>query len=476
LSARPSFAVLAVAACLAAACTGSTNGGTGPVGSGPVPSDPGPKPTADPEAGIMNLEHLIFIVQENRSFDHYFGTFPGADGIPTNADGEFTVCNPDPVLNICAKPYHDTTPLDFGGPHTNRHSVVNVNGGRMDGFIRAVVDATVIPCADTRSRKDCGESLGPQKQPDVMGYHDAREIPNYWAYAERYTLQDRMFAPTDSWTLPAHLFLVSAWSAHCTDPRDPMSCRSDIDQAGALDRLRGGRDPAIFGWTDITYLLHEAGVSWAYYASGEACPRGDLCDRGPTAAQNPLPSFTTVQENGQVGNVRTHEEFLGSLQDGTLPSVSWIIPGRGGISEHPSTGEPITKGQAHVTKLVNAVMKSDYWARSAIFLTWDDWGGFYDHVVPPRVDENGYGLRVPGILISPWAKPGFIDHQTLTFDAYLRLIEDRFLDGARLDPATMSRPDPRPTVREEVDILGDLALEFDFSQEPIPPLILDPSP
>jgi phospholipase C len=97
-------------------------------------------------------------------------------------------------------------------------------------------------------------------------------------------------------------------------------------------------------------------------------------------------------------------------------------------------------------------------------------------VVPPHVDENGYGLRVPGIMISPWAKAGTIDHQTLSFDAYLKLIEDVFLGGQRLDPQTDGRPDSRPTVREEVDILGDLTREFDFTQEPLPPLILDPTP
>jgi phospholipase C len=122
-------------------------------------------------------------------------------------------------------------------------------------------------------------------------------------------------------------------------------------------------------------------------------------------------------------------------------------------------------------------MQSPAWDRSAIFLTWDDWGGFYDHAVPPRVDEAGYGLRVPGLLISPWADRDLdVDHQTLSFDAYLRLIEDRFLGGQRLDGENQGRPDPRPTVREDVDILGDLARAFDFSQEPIPPLILDPWP
>jgi Phospholipase C len=121
-------------------------------------------------------------------------------------------------------------------------------------------------------------------------------------------------------------------------------------------------------------------------------------------------------------------------------------------------------------------MRGPDWNSTAIFLAWDDWGGFYDHVKPPVVDVNGYGLRVPGILISPYARQGYVDHQTLSFDAYLKLIEDRFLHGQRLNPRTDGRPDPRPTVRENVPILGDLRKEFDFAQPPRPPLILDPTP
>jgi phospholipase C len=116
-------------------------------------------------------------------------------------------------------------------------------------------------------------------------------------------------------------------------------------------------------------------------------------------------------------------------------------------------------------------MESPNWNSTAIFLAWDDWGGFYDHVVPPVVDENGYGIRVPALVISPYAKRGYIDHQVLSSDAYLKFIEDDFLGGARIDPATDSRPDPRPTVRENVSVLGDLTNDFDFNQTPIPPMI-----
>ena len=153
--------------------------------------------------------------------------------------------------------------------------------------------------------------------------------------------------------------------------------------------------------------------------------------------------------------------------------MSWVVPS-GKVSEHPPSR--ISDGMAYVTSLINTVMSGPDWDSTAIFLAWDDWGGFYDHVVPPSVDENGYGIRVPGLLISPYAKKGMVDHQTLSFDAYLKFIEDRFLGGQRLDPATDGRPDPRPTVRETEAVLGDLSTEFDFDQPPLPPMLLPVHP
>jgi phospholipase C len=478
-------AALAALAVVAAACSEPTASGaptrsraasSAPTASS-VPAAP-EMPLTKLDQARLHIEHLIFIVQENRSFDHYFGTYPGAEGIPMTADGRPKPCIPDPVLGHCVRPYHSREQRQKGGPHAQRHSEADVNGGRMDGFVRTVVDSPIY-CADNRDDPSCARFLGPAGQPDVMSYHTRKEIPNYWAYADHFVLQDHMFAPADSWTLPAHLFLVSAWAARCEDPRNPMSCTSNLELAEEANVQRGHEDVPIWAWTDITYLLHENDVSWGYYVGDDTC-LFDPCSKDKSgertvAQQNPLPWFTTVRQNGQIDNIMGHSEYYAAAAEGTLPSVSWVMP-YSGAGEHPHSGEPIWKGVRHVTSIINAAMRGPDWDTTAIFLTWDDWGGFYDHVEPPRVDRNGYGIRVPGLLISPWARAGTIDSQVLSFDAYLKLIEDLFLAEERLDPDTLSRPDSRPTVREEVGILGNLLREFDFSQDPLPPLVLDPTP
>lgn len=446
--------------------SGATAPATGPTG----PTGPAPE-------GIFKLDHLIFIVQENRSFDHYFGTFPGADGLSRDSKGRLRNCIPDPVLGHASCTYHTSEPIQHGGPHDWITSRKSVHGGKMDGFISAL-PRTPRWCVD-RYVPECRPFVGPQHQPDVMSWHDQREIANYWTYARRFVLQDRMFAPADSWTVPAHLFLVSGWSAYCTDAHDPMSCVPDKDLHDYGRYSYGG--PPVYAWTDITYLLHEHGVSWAYYTGKGTCSFGPPCDGengrwGPTpSGKNPLPGFTDVWETRQKENILTHQDYLASARDGTLPSVSWIVPGNR-VSEHPHSRGDIYDGMAYVTRLINAAMRGPDWGSTAIFLTWDDWGGFYDHVPPTVVDTLGYGIRVPGLVISPYAKKGYIDHQTLSFDAYLKLIEDRFLGGERLDPATLTRPDSRKVVREALDVLGNLRKAFDFTQPPRPPLILDPTP
>jgi phospholipase C len=435
----------------------------------PAPESPAPSAT-----GIDKLDHLIFIVQENRSFDHYFGMYPGADGLPRRPDGRFTTCVPDPVIHRCDQPWHQTNPVVLGGPHSHVASVTSVDRGKMDGFIRAALaspSATGYHCTADRMARDCRDHIGPQRQPDMLSYFTRREIPNYWTYADRFVLQDHMYESVDSWSLPSHMFLTSGWAATCSDPRDPMSCRSDPQVSS-----KSGPYP----WTDITYLLHEAGVSWSYYVGDGTnltcadwpCPAKDKAT-ATARSWMPIRGFLTLKEDAEIDNVRRYSQFLASAADGTLPSVSWVIPAAG-VSEHPGRGS-MEPGYAYVTDTINAVMNSPEWNSSAIFLTWDDWGGFYDHADPIRIDSMGYGIRVPGLVISPYAKEGFIDSQTLSPDAYLKFIEDRFLAGQRLDPKNDGRPDSRPSVREAEPKLGDVANDFDFTQSPRPPVLLDPN-
>jgi phospholipase C len=478
------------------------------------------------DGGIHRIRHVVVIMQENRSFDSYFGTFPGAEGPPAS-NRKFSVCLPDPRTGGCAYPYHDPRQVNGGALHNASSARTDIDGGKMDGFVRT---------AEQPGGRGCGavaRVCASSAPPDVMGYHDAREIANYWRWAHDFVLHDHMFQPNASWSLPAHLFLVSGWSAHCTRAGDPMSCVNDDElggfqtaqltgKLGADGRPTNGsaalrsvtrclerhgirrqafgldlREPhlpdalalcrhlaspsegrrlteyANYAWTDLTYLLHEHGVSWRYYIHKGTAPE----NLPSTTAEiwDPLPSFTTVRRNHQVRNVTDVSHFLAAARDGHLPNVSWVVPDEIHSEHSPATP---AAGQRYVTRLINTVMRGPDWNSTAIFLAWDDWGGFYDHLAPPTVDGNGYGIRVPSLVISPYAKRGYVDHQILSFDAFNKFIEDDFLGGQRIDPTTDGRPDPRPDVRENAKALGDLAVDFDFNQRPRPPhpLPLDPAP
>jgi hypothetical protein len=232
--------------------------------------------------------------------------------------------------------------------------------------------------------------------------------------------------------------------------------------------------------------LHKDGVSWRYYVfEGDEpdCEDDEVMECAPVAqglktpgVWNPLVDFGDVKEDGQLGNVQSLTNFYSAVQNTSecgLPNVSWITP-NSKVSEHPPA--LISNGQTYVTTLINLIMRSPCWGSTAVFLSWDDWGGFYDNVVPPVIDGNGYGFRAPGLVISPYAKAGYVDHQQLSHDAYLKFIEDDFLGGQRLTPKTDGRPDSRPDVREEAPGLGNRESDFDFSQPPRPPLLLPVEP
>ncbi|MCL5256587.1 MAG: alkaline phosphatase family protein [Chloroflexi bacterium] len=397
-------------------------------------------PTATTK-GLETIEHFVFIMQENRSFDSYFGTYPGADGIPAGVALEGSPGSPQ------LAPYHDTNNVNRGGPHGWDASKAAINGGKMDGFLKESLRGGkggdgLPPCEPP------GPNCPPGRNPlDVMGYHDFNEIPNYWNYAHLYVLQDRMFESVASYSLPAHLYMLAA-------------------QSGGYVGSSGQPIPSAYTFPEITELLTSGKIDWKYYVtSGSELDPEDGYIAGTPSQQkqhpkmytywNPLPAFPSVKNDpAQWKRLVDTSQFYRDAQNGTLPQVSWVIPSNE-VSEHPPFG--VREGMAYVTGLVNAVMQSPDWDTTAIFISWDDWGGFYDHVAPPQVDEFGYGVRVPGLVISPYAKQGFVDHSTYSFDSWLRIVERRF--GV-------------PSMTDRDAEANDMLAAFDFNQKPRPPVVL----
>ncbi|HEY5539875.1 MAG TPA: alkaline phosphatase family protein [Coriobacteriia bacterium] len=427
-----------LASAVAVACAISLVGCAGPVsspqphsvttvdvqasGGGSIPERP---------AGLEKIDHFIFIVQENRSFDHYFGTYPGADGIPAG------VSLPG-FLGKRVAPYHDTSLTNRGGPHGWSSAIADIDGGRMDGFLHESWGSLVLSPPINRAARN---------PDDVMGYHDYREIPNYWDYANLYVLQDHMYESVASYSLPSHLYMLAGQSGGYL--------------GGALVPV-----PRSYSFPEITQLLHNTGIDWKYYVreGREADTDNDALvgmSSNETQApkvytnKNPLPAFPVVRNDPEQWNrLVPTEQFYADAKAGKLPQVSWVIPSDD-VSEHPPSD--IADGMAYVTGVVNAAMQSPEWDHTAIFIAWDDWGGFYDHVMPPKVDAYGLGLRVPGLIVSPYAKHGYIDHRETSFESWLKLVEERF------GVASLTARDTQAY---------DMIDSFDFSQPPRRPVLL----
>src|SRR6184192_3898872 len=275
------------------------------------------KPARAP-AGIYKIKHVIVIMQENRSFDHYFGTYPGADGFPRTASGEFAVCLPNPATGGCEKPFHDTRDLNGGGPHGQGDAIADVDGGKMDGFVRRAENAKVKGCKKNPNNPICSQRA---TNPDVMGYHDGSDIPNYWAYARNFVLQDHMYEPNASWSLPAHLFMVSEWSARCSGVGDPLSC---VNALQSPDSPKGPGRPD-YAWTDLTYLLHKHHVSWRYYVFSGTEPDCEddamICESvaqgvATPGIWNPLPYFDTVRQDGELQEITSLSNYFKAARAG----------------------------------------------------------------------------------------------------------------------------------------------------------------
>jgi uncharacterized protein (TIGR03437 family) len=375
---------------------------------------------ATPPPGLQNIQHFVFIMQENRSFDHYFGTYPGAEGLPPN------VCLPI-ALGPCVAPFHTTVLSNAGGGHFNADAIADINGGLMDGFVRD----------------------NPPSGSDVMSWHDSREVPNYWSYANLYVLQDRLFESVQSYSLPAHLYMLAA-------------------QSGGYVTGSGGYlpIPQTYTFPEITEILASGQIDWRYYVNRGDTPGaadnddGNNVDADETTYTfwNPLPAFPVVANNpAQFGRLTNGAQFVTDAMNGNLPQVSWVIPNLE-QSEHPTSS--VADGMNYVTTLVNAVMQGPDWPTTAIFIAWDDWGGFYDHVPPPVYGQAGLGIRVGGLVISPYARQGYIDHKTYSFESYLRLVEERF--GVN-------------SLNARDNNANDMTDAFDFTQAPRAPVMLNPS-
>lgn len=342
------------------------------------------EPDNEPEPNTP-IEHLIVLMQENHTFDNYFGTYPGADGHP--ADTCMPLDPDDTTSTDCVEPFHigdrEIEDLD----HSSRTIAAQFNDGRMDGFIAALEERN-------------------QDGTFTMGYYDDRDLPYYWNIADEYVLFDRFFTSAAGGSVQNHMFWVTG-VAGTTGEGIPDEGFDDI--------------PTIFD------RLEERGISWKFYVQNydptiTYRTRGD----GPRSAQVvwvPLLNYARYIDDPELfSHIVGLDEYFEDLRNGTLPAVSYIVPS--GASEHPPGS--LKAGQRSVRTLITELMRSDAWPTSAFMWTYDDSGGWFDHVVPPQVDEFGYGFRAPAFLVSPYARRGYIDSTELDFTSFLKFIEDNW--------------------------------------------------
>jgi len=340
-------------------------------------------PSSDPRPNTP-IEHLIVLMQQNHTFDNYFGTYPGADGIPSDT------CMPvdpfDSQNTTCVEPFHtgDYPDLD----HSGATFWLQYNEGRMDGFVYAL-------------------SQRGQDGAMAMGYYNAYDLPYYWNLADEYVLFDRFFSSAHRGSVQNRMYWVAAVPAG-ESGRIPLGGYGDL--------------PTIFD------RLQEHGISWKFYVNNydPQLTYRTLGDSGmlePQIQWLPLLSFDRYIDDPELSNrIVDLGEYFEDLRNGTLPAVAYVLAL--GATEHPPSSP--RGGQRFAKKMIQALMQSDAWPRSAFMITYDDWGGQYDHVAPPQVDEYGYGFRVPALLVSPYARRGHVDSTDLDFTSILKFIEENW--------------------------------------------------
>jgi phospholipase C len=373
--------------------------------------------------GLDKIEHVVFIVKENRTFDNYFGTFPGADGATSGkiSTGE--------LISVRQAP--DMTPRDID--HSYQAAVEAIDGGAMDRF-------DLITGGNVN-----GDYLA------YSQYHES-DIPNYFTYARNFVLADAFFSSLEGPSFPNHLYTVGAQSNRAINNPSNNMGRWGCDSP-ANSRVQTLEEPGEFGsvypcfdFDTLADRLEEEGLSWKYYAPGQD-QSGYIWSALDAIRHIRL---TSLWQQHVVATA----QFVQDAQNGQLPAVSWLVVG-GGLSEHPPAS--VCMGENWTVEQLNAVMSGPDWNSTVVFLTWDDFGGFYDHVAPPVVDNFGFGPRVPLLIVSPWAKRGHISHTTLEFSSVLKFIEERF----DLDSLTERDQDA-----------NDLIDSFNFDHLPREPLLL----
>lgn len=332
------------------------------------------------------IQHMVILMQENHSFDNYFGTYPGTDGIPIGTKMPIDPTNP--AAGYVA-PWHigDSTITDLS--HTTAVYRDQYNNGKMDGFVSAL-----------NSRNQDGKQ--------AMGYYDDRDIPYYWNLADNYVLFDQFYSSAKDGSFSNHMY----WIAGIPSVAPKGTNLSDL-----LANL-----PTIFD------RLQAAGISWKFYVQNydPTITYRDVGTSGNRASQViwvPLLNFDRFIDDPTLSShIVDLSQYYVDLDNGTLPAVSYLVPS--GASEHPPSS--LMSGQRFVKNVIQELMRSTAWDSSAFMLAYDDWGGWYDHVAPIQVDKYGYGPRVPVLLISPYAKTGYIDHTVLDFTSMLKFIEENW--------------------------------------------------
>ena len=377
------------------------------------------------------IKHIVLLLEENRSFDSLFGQFPGADGSITGTVAFGGHSYTFPLVPASYYSWHDIG-------HGDHDAIVSIDNGKMDGFVREAFSDLF------------GEKAAYQQQSQA-------DIPNLYALAHAFTLSDRTFSPEPGSTFVNHLYMVAGQDGHAVG--NPANPRNDV-QAWGCDSVPGtyvqirqangqlGKTFPCFSFPTLADRLNQAHISWSYYAA----PPTDLGYVFST-----LDAFRQIRQTSQwTQHVRDERSFEADARAGRLPAFSWVTP-RMADSMHPPLA--VCPGESWLVRKLNAIMSGPDWKNTLVIVTWDEWGGYYDHVAPPTRAGGTYGPRVPLLLISPYARPGYVTHTVYSLESVLKTVE--VLWGV----APLTSAD-----RQSNDVLDSL----DFKQKPNPPLILTP--